>query len=97
MARSKRSQSKHDAEVRKIAKKLEDQGYSVKADITGYQQPDTIRGFRPDVIGEKGMERKIHEVETPDSLDSARDQQQKKAFRQTADRSKHTTFKRTIA
>jgi hypothetical protein len=96
MSRSRKSQSKHDAEVRSIARKLEEQGYNVKADISGYQKPDTIRGFRPDVVGTKGRERKIHEVETQDSLGSARDQKQQKAFRQAADKSKNTTFKRTI-
>ena len=96
MSRSRRSQSKHDTKVRSIARKLEKQGFDVKADIPGYVQPDTIRGFRPDVIGIKGRQRKIHEVETQDSVDSARDQSQQRAFRQAADQSKNTTFKRTI-
>jgi len=95
MARSGRSQSRHDAEVRRIAERLEDQGYEAQADIRGYSKPDTIGGYRPDVIGQKGHERKIYEVETPDSVDSARDQEQQRAFRRAADRSKHTTFKRT--
>ena len=96
MSRSRKSQSKHDAKVRTIARKLERQGFDVKADIAGYVQPDTIRGFRPDVIGIKGRQRKIQEVETKDSADSARDQSQQRAFRQAADQSKNTTFKRTI-
>jgi len=97
MARSQRKQSAHNGEVRRIAGRLEDQGYKVQADIRGYPQPDTIGGYRPDVIGKKGQERKIHEVETPDSVDSARDQKQQRVFRRAADKSKHTTFKRTIA
>ena len=97
MARSRRSQSKRDAQVRRIARRLENKGYSVEADVHGYKQPHTIRGFRPDVIGRKGRERRIHEVETPDSVDSARDQKQQNAFKQTAKGSKHTTFKRTVA
>ncbi len=96
MPRSKQRQSKHDAKVRSIARKLEKQGFDVKADISGYAQPDTIRGFRPDVIGIKGRQRKIHEVETQDSVDSARDQKQQKAFKQAASQSKNSTFKRTI-
>jgi hypothetical protein len=96
MSRSKRNQSKHDAKVRSIARKLESQGFDVKADIPGYVQPDTIRGFRPDVIGIKGRQRKIHEVETKDSVDNARDKSQQRAFRQAADQNKNTTFKRTI-
>jgi len=96
MSRSRKSQSRHDAKVRSIARKLERQGFDVKADIRGYVQPDTIRGFRPDVVGIKGRQRKIHEVETQDSVDSARDKSQQRAFRQVADQSKNTTFKRTV-
>lgn len=96
MSRSKRSRSKHDAKVREIAKKLEKQGFGVQADIPGYPTPDTIGGYRPDIVGTKGKERKIHEVETPDSLNSARDQKQQQAFKQSANRRKNTTFKRTV-
>lgn len=96
MPRSRKSQTKHDAKVLSIARKLERQGFDVKADIRGYEQPDIIRGFRPDVVGTKGRQRKIHEVETRDSVDSARDQKQQRAFRQAADQSKNSTFKRTI-
>jgi len=96
MSRSKRSQSKHDAEVRRIARELVNKGYNVEADIRDFTQPKTIGGHRPDVIAKKGSERKIVEVETPDSKDSARDQKQKQAFRQAAKRSKNTTFRRII-
>ncbi len=96
MPRSKRNQSKHDTEVQKLARKYENQGYNVKADIPGYSKPSTISGYRPDVEAKKGWERKIYEVETPDSVNSARDKQQQQAFRQAARKSKHTTFKRTI-
>ena len=95
MARSKRSQVKHNAEVRKIANQLQGQGFKVKADVPGFPKPDTIGGYRPDAVGTKGKQRKIFEVETPDSVNSARDQKQQQAFRQAANRSKNTTFKRT--
>ncbi len=95
MSRPRKSQSKHDTKVRSIARKLERQGFDVKADIRGYEQPDTIRGFRPDVVGTKGRQRKIHEVETHDSVASARDRKQQSAFRQAANKSKNSTFKRT--
>ena len=97
MSRSKRTQSKHDTEVQAIAKKLEKQGYNVQADVPGFQQPKTIGGYRPDVIAKKGNQRKIVEVETPDSAKSTRDLNQQKAFQQAANRSQNTTFKRTIA
>ena len=96
MSRSRKGQTKHDAKVLSTARKLERQGFDVKADIRGYEQPDIIRGFRPDVVGTKGRQRKIHEIETRDSVDSARDQKQQRAFRQAADQSKNSTFKRTI-
>jgi hypothetical protein len=96
MPRSKNSQSKHNVEVRKIANKLKKQGYEVQADLPGLPKPKTIGGFRPDVVAKKGIKRKIYEVETPDSVNNSRDQQQRKAFKQASDRSKNTTFKRTI-
>ena len=70
MARSKRSQSKHDAEVKRTAAKFKEQGFDVKADLRGFSRPDTIGGYRPDVVATKGRQREIVEVETPDSVDS---------------------------
>ena len=96
MPRSKRSQSKHDVEVKRVATQFEKKGYDVKADIPGYSKPGTFSGYRPDVVAEKGREREIVEVETPDSVDSARDASQQKAFEQVAKRSKNTTFRRTV-
>ncbi len=96
MGRSKQSQSKHNAQVKQIAQKLQQQGYVVKADVKGFPQPNTIGGYRPDVIANKGNVKKIVEVETPDSAKSARDAKQQQAFRQAANRNKNTTFKRTI-
>ena len=94
--RSKGSQSKHDAEVNKLAKELAKKGYDVQADVRGYPQPGTLGGYRPDVVAKKGTERKIIEVETTESVNSARDVQQQKAFRQAARRSKNTTFRRVV-
>lgn len=96
MPRSKRSQSKHDAEVRRIAEQLKTKGYEVKADVPGHKRPDTIGGYRPDVMAQKGAERKIVEVETPESRGTARDLGQRKAFRQAADRARDTTFRRVV-
>lgn len=94
--RGKRSQSKHDRKVREIAKAMKDKGYEIKADIRGYPKPDTIGGFRPDVIATKGRERKIVEVETSESKNSVRDLNQQRAFRRAAKRSQNTTFRRVI-
>ena len=97
MSRNKGSQSKHDGRVRRLAEKLERQGYDVQADVSGFPQPDTIGGYRPDVVAKKPGERKVIEVETRDSVGSARDEGQRKAFREAAERSKKTTFRREIA
>ena len=96
MSRSKRSQSKHNSQVRKDVEKLVDQGFKVKADIPGYQQPGTIGGYRPDYVAKKGTKKIIGEVETNDSVDSSRDQKQQKAFQQAAKRSKNTSFRRKV-
>ncbi len=94
--RSSRSQSKHDAKVRQIAKGLEKKGYAVKADIKGYPKPATIGGFRPDVVAKKGTERRIVEVETSDSVNSARDLGQQQAFSRADKRSRNTKFSRAV-
>ncbi len=94
--RSKTSQSKHDTEVRRIARDLKNKGYEVKPDVKGFAQPKTVGGYRPDVVGTKGKQRKIVEVETTESVSSARDRAQESAFRSAASRSKNTTFSRKI-
>ena len=96
MPRSKTSKSKHDAEVRRNANRLEKQGYEVRADVSGFKRPDTIGGYRPDVVGTKGRRREVIEVETPDSVGSARDIKQQRAFQQAANRSSNTVFKRKV-
>lgn len=93
-SRSKSSQSKHDKKVESLAKNLENQGFSVQADIAGYDKPTTFGGMRPDVIGRKGKERRIYEVETPDSVDSSRDKKQQEEFKDVANRNPKTNFKR---
>ena len=97
MGRSRRSQSAHNAKVKSEARKLERSGHKVRADVKGYEKPKTLGGYRPDIVAKKGAARKIIEVETPDSAQTARDQAQQRAFRRAADRSDGTTFRRVIA
>lgn len=97
MPRKKASQSKHDAKVRDVANTFKTQGYKVSADVNGFPQPGSISGYRPDVVAQKGNQRKIVEVETPDSVNSTRDKAQHNAFRQAAKKSENTTFTRRIA
>ena len=75
---------------------LEEQGFDVKADVSGFTPPNIIGGNRPDVVATRGKKRIIVEVETEDSVDSPRDQKQQQVFKQAAKRSKNTTFKRKI-
>lgn len=94
--RTKKSQSRHDNEVKRITREFKKKGYDVKADIPGYSRPDTISGYRPDIVATKGNQTKIVEVETTESISSARDIKQSKAFRNAATRSKSTTFRRKV-
>ena len=94
--RSMTSQSKHDSTVRRIARGLKAKGYEVRADVTGFSQPRTFGGYKPDVVAIKGTHRKIIEVETTESVASARDIAQQSAFRRTASRSQNTVFRRDI-
>jgi len=94
--RTRGSQSKHDRAVRKLAKDYENRGYKVKADIKNYSRPPTIGGYRPDLLAAKGGHETMVEVETPDSVNSARDRSQQKAFRQAASRSGKCHFKRVV-
>jgi len=66
------------------------------ADLPNHEQPETIKGLRPDLrVGKKGHETLI-EVETPESVESARDEKQKKIFKQWSERSQHKHFRRII-
>ena len=96
MARSKRSQSKHDTAVKKLAEQYQQKGYKVKADIKDWGKPDIIRGVRPDIIAEKGGHKTVVEVETKDSVDSKRDQQQQKAFKNWSNDSDKKHYKRVV-
>ena len=59
-----------DAEARRIANRLKRQGFDAQVDVKGFPKPPTFGGVRPDVVAEKGSQRKIYEVETPDSVES---------------------------
>ena len=94
--RTSRSQSKHDQAVKQRAEQLQRQGFEVKADLKGWDQPSTIRGVRPDVDARKGKQRVIVEVETPESKNDARAQRQRSAFEGAAKRSAKTRFETII-
>lgn len=89
------TQSKHDQKVLKEAKALQKKGFSVKADIKGFDKPKSINGRRPDVQARKGKVEKIIEIETPKTLKT--DIQQQNTFEKYADRGKNRSFGIKIA
>lgn len=82
--RPAREQSRHDEAIRRSAAQYKARGYNVQADVPGYKRPDAVGGRRPDLIVRKGRDKKIIEVETPNTLSSDRAQQQ--ALRRGAER-----------
>ena len=84
--------SKHNQKVKEIAKKLEEQGYKVEADIPGYSKPDGIGkdNHVPDIVAKKTNSTKIIEVETPASVN--KDKKQHETFRRSAAQKRGTTF-----
>ena len=59
--------------------------------------PETINGFRPDVIATRGSQKTVIEVETEDSSNNQRDLDQQKAFKEWANRSNKRHYRREIA
>ena len=84
--------SKHDKKVEEIANELTKQGYTVQADIPGYETPSGIGQNRriPDIVAKKTSSTKIIEVETPTSLSKDNDQQN--TFRRSAGQRRGTSF-----
>ena len=96
MSRSKKGQAEHDRKVSEIANEYLRKGYKVLADLPNWEQPDTIKGVRPDLsVKKKGHETMIG-IETPESIESATDEKQKKIFKQWSEKSEHRHFKRII-
>lgn len=96
MPRRKRSaagQTKHDRKVRQIARELRAAGWDVQADLPGDDRPDPIgtRRHIPDLVASKRGHKRIIEVETPDSID--RDRKQQETFRRSAGQQANTTFR----
>ena len=94
MAKRKKSdQTCHDSAVRRSAGMLRANGWNVKADVSGYKQPDSIcvdnTCKRPDIVAKKEGHTKIIEWETPNSYD--KDREQHSVFRKYARRHNNTS------
>lgn len=96
MARTKKGQAEHDREVRRVANEYLRKGYTVLADLPNWEQPDTIKGVRPDLTVRKKGHETLIEIETPESVESKRDEKQKKMFKQWSEKSEHRHFRRII-
>jgi len=81
--------SDHDKEVLKIAKKLERDGWNVKADLTDYGKPSSVGKYKriPDIEATKPGSRRIYEVEGPTI-----DKEQIRSFEQSAKMRPRTRF-----
>ena len=77
--------------IKRIADGLTDSGYKVSADVPGYSRPGAINGKYPDIVATKGGAKKIIEVETADSY--VKDRDQRKVFRDYADRHENVSFR----
>jgi len=80
-------------EQRKIAeliKQYESAGYQVFAEVPGYQRPDEIDRFVPDIVVRKGEQVIIIEVKTSDTLPEAK--QAVKTFSDYAERIPNVRF-----
>jgi hypothetical protein len=95
--RSSKKQNEHNSEVRKIAEKLKREGWSVEADLGGYDRPDPIGryGHIPDIRARKARAERLIEVETKDTVE--RDKKQHEAFRKSVAQRKRTRFEIEIA
>jgi hypothetical protein len=91
MSRDRKRQADHDKRVRKVAIAYLKKGYKILADLPNWEQPDTIKGVRPGLsVRRKGHENLI-EIETPESIESARNEKQKKVSNGPGS---HTSFHR---
>ena len=90
--RTPKKQSEHDAKVRQLARKFRKDGWNVDADIPGFNQPEPIgQDDRiPDIHARKAGAERIVEVETPETMESDRDQQS--TFRRSAGQKRRAKF-----
>jgi hypothetical protein len=97
-SRSAQEQNKHDEEVRKIAREYKRKGYRVWADdIKGFSDPESVHGRVPDVVARRDGHITLVEVETPNSVDTKRDREQRSRFKSWTSRKTNRHFRRVIA
>ena len=91
MKRSFVNQTRHDDKVLELARRYLSLGYRVFADARGWEIPQAINGWRPDILLIQGNSGIIIEVETADSL--AHDRLQLQAFDRISKLVRNVSFK----
>lgn len=74
------NQTVHDRMVQNLATHYFTQGYTVYADLLGYQSPPKVQGFIPDIYAVKGASKIIAEAETCETVCAEHTEQQFKVF-----------------
>lgn len=92
--RTKAGQRRHDLSVLRSANYYENKGFKVKADLPDFTKPKKIKKFIPDLIVRKGKKEIVIEIETQDSNEKDKEQQQ--VFREYAEKSNSRTFKKKV-
>ena len=92
--RTAAGQTRHDRAVRSHADALKRQGWSVKADVKGFDRPPAVRNGgsarrRPDIVATRDGKTKMVEWETRQSL--GKDRSQHDVFRGYARRRPNTS------
>ena len=87
----------HDKKVRATANRYKNNGWRVKADISGFKRPEGIGKYNriPDVVVKKGKKTRIFEIETPKSMKT--DRAQRSSFQKHAANKSSTSFKVLVA
>ncbi len=85
----------HDSCVNRQALRLVAERYQVKADIYGYDTPEIINGYIPDIQATNNNKTIIIEVEGKDSINE--DKKQIDTFKKYAQYNYNTTFELYLA
>jgi hypothetical protein len=73
MSKKKPESESHDACVRKIAEEMKKDKWEVRADLPGFEKPNEISGFLPDLEAKKeGCMKRICQVVTEDMFEGDR-------------------------
>lgn len=87
-SRSSERESAHDTGVAREAEELKRAGWTVTADVPGWDDPEPIDGHVPDIVARKRSTLRIIEVET----DTGDGRDRHAALREVAERRRETVF-----